>query len=328
MASEPTEGIQVELPTELEEWLRGRATELDVDPQNVIVQLLSTYRASDAMGDGGLEGIEIAVSDDDLEEVVEPAVRAAVADAVDASVDEEVESGLATALEGKLETLVSEAVETELDGQESWMPADSKASTDDLEAELDERLEAARADFHEKLEDVRERVIQVKREVDAKAPADHEHEALDRLDALEERVGELEATTGELEATIADLEGELESIRGEFEAAADDAGTVDEQFADLEERLTTVAWVVSDLREAHESDTGEAALQQLKREAAAADVSRAKCENCDEGVEVGLLTEPACPHCDATVTTVEPSQGFFGSPRLLVAAQLESGEER
>jgi hypothetical protein len=326
MAREPADegAIQVELSPDLEDWLRTRATDLDVEPEDVLVQLLSSYRVSETMGDGngGFEDVSIEVSGtENLEEAVEPAVRAAVATAVDGTVDEEVEGTLATTLEERLQTMVTKAVDAELEAHEIWKPAESQATSDELEAELDARLENARADFHEKLEDVRERVIQVKREVDAKAAADHEHAAFERLEAVEERLETLDSK-------VTELSSELEATREEFEAVGEDAEAVDQQLADFEERLTTIAWVVSDLREAHESETGEAALQQLKREAAEADISRAKCENCSEGVEIGLLTEPACPHCDATVTTVEPSQGFFRSPRLLVAAQLESGEER
>ncbi|PSP59271.1 CopG family transcriptional regulator, partial [Halobacteriales archaeon QH_7_66_37] len=39
-----------------------------------------------------------------------------------------------------------------------------------------------------------------------------------------------------------------------------------------------------------------------------------------------LLTDPACPHCDATVTNVEADPGWFRKPKLRVASQLESGE--
>jgi len=83
--------------------------------------------------------------------------------------------------------------------------------------------------------------------------------------------------------------------------------------------------VVSDLREAHESQGGMEAVDRIKRAAAKNDIDRANCENCNSGVAVALLTEPECPHCEATVTNVEAASGFFGKPRLLTASQLESG---
>jgi len=57
-------------------------------------------------------------------------------------------------------------------------------------------------------------------------------------------------------------------------------------------------------------------------------VSRAVCENCSTAVEIGLLTEPTCPHCDAALGDVQPASGIFGKPKLTVARGLESGEER
>jgi len=195
-------------------------------------------------------------------------------------------------------------------------------SAEAVEARLDDRLETLQADFKEKLEDVRERVIQVKQEADEKAPADHTHEALARVDALGGRVADLEEALAALDREVSDLEASVEAVDAEVDD--DLQATV----AELQDRLKTVAWVVSDLREAHEGHGGSATLEQVKRSAAEADVSRARCERCGEGVDIALLTAPTCPHCEATVTEVAPASGFFGKPRLLAASQLESGDER
>lgn len=211
-------------------------------------------------------------------------------------------------VEPSIEEAAAAAVEEALDA-----PADGDQA--DL-AEL-------RSEFQAKVEDVRERVVQVKREADGKAPADHTHEAFERIDDVADRVGALEEGFESLEGDVADLAATVDDV-GEGQGEAVDALEAD--LAEVRERLQTVAWVVSDLREAYESKGSTAALEQIRREAAAADLSRARCERCGEGVEIGLLTEPACPHCDATVTDVEPAGGFFGKPRLLVASQLEAGD--
>ncbi|MFW5965560.1 MAG: hypothetical protein ACOCP3_02285, partial [Halodesulfurarchaeum sp.] len=58
---------------------------------------------------------------------------------------------------------------------------------------LEDRVNALEAELDEKIQDVRERVIQVKREADGKAPADHEHESLESLiSALESDYNSLE----------------------------------------------------------------------------------------------------------------------------------------
>ena len=214
-----------------------------------------------------------------------------------------------------VEALLSEALEDTVDS----MVAQAMAGED-----LAARVDALEEDVDEKIEDVRERVLQVKRETDEKAPAEHTHEALDRVEDLAEAVDGLEADLDGLADRVGEIEDEVAAVADEREAAAADLeATVD----DVQERLQTVAWVVSDLREAYEA-SGVDAVDRIKRAAAQADVSRARCENCSAGVEIGLLTEPNCPHCGATVTNVKAASGFFGKPELLVASQLESGEDR
>lgn len=191
------------------------------------------------------------------------------------------------------------------------LPEASEAMRDQLER----RLDAVEADFEEKLDDVRERVIQVKQSADAKAPADHSHEEFDRFVTLANRLDELE---DEVETLTERLEAVTERER--------DVGEIEERLDTVQDRLQTVAWVVGDLREAQESSGGMEAVDRIKRAAAKADVDRAQCENCGNGVELALLTDANCPHCNATVTDVEPSSGLFSKPQLLVASQLEPGD--
>jgi len=286
MASESTEdgSVTVSLPPELDDWLDERATELDLDRETVLVQLLASYRAT-------------ATVEGDRADGERPLEEAVVRDAVDAVVDD----ALAAELDARIETAVATALD------------ERGVSTD-----VDDRIASVRSEFQAKLEDVRERVLQVKGETDAKAPADHDHEEFERVDALGQRVVDLEEALTSLETDVDELSD------AQDESMAD----LEDELGDLEDRVETVAWVVSDLREAFESDGESAALEQIKRAAAEADVARANCENCGNGVQIALLSEPECPHCHATVTNVEPSTGFFGKPRLLVASQLESGEHR
>jgi chromosome segregation ATPase len=286
MASESTEEetLTVALPGELGEWLEAQAADQDVDRAELLVQVLSAYRAT-----ATLDGDEAA------------AVGAAFADAVD---EDALVDRAARRVEARVEETAAAAAEDTIAEAYDVAPAD-------VQADLEGRIDSLEAEVDEKIADVRERVVQVKRETDAKAPADHEHEAFETVEAIGRSVAELESRLGALAEDVGALE----------EGASDR----EERLDDVEERLRTVAWVVSDLREAFESRRNSGSVDRLKRAAAEADVSRAACENCGEGVEIGLLTEPNCPHCEATVTDVEPSRGWFGSPRLLVAAQLEAG---
>lgn len=223
-------------------------------------------------------------------------------------------------IEGLLEEVVAER-------REEIAAAVAADVADEVDV-LGDRLDELEADYREALADVRQRVVQVKRETDAKAPADHDHDAFDRLDELASRLDDLAAD-------VAALEAEVETRAAE--ATLDDlAATVDEQAAtlidsesrldDVEEKLRTVGWAVSDLRE-ERRDRGTDTLDRIKAAAAGHDLSRAVCENCGEGVEIALMTRPACPHCDAAVTNVEPASGFFGKPALVTASQIEGGTD-
>jgi hypothetical protein len=305
MASEQAEGesVSVDLPAELAEWLHTRAEDIDVTPEVLLRQLLTSYRTTaeltlDVDGDAAEFDLGESVAATDL---IEPVVGAAVDGTAGTN-------GTGAVDEGRVEAVAAEAAREAVAGE--------AAASDDRLSNLESRLEALEADLDEKIEDVRARVIEVKRDTDAKAAADHGHDA---IDAVARQLAAIEADVDALNDAVSGVEAD------EMPTRLDEVET---QIADVEDRLTTVAWVVRDLREAQEADSGNAALAELKREAAAADVSRAKCENCGEGVEIGLLTEPACPHCEATVSTVERASGFFSKPKLRVASQLTAGEKQ
>jgi septal ring factor EnvC (AmiA/AmiB activator) len=191
-------------------------------------------------------------------------------------------------------------------------------TSDAVEQRVGERVDAVEQRHEEDIEDVRSRVVQLKRELDGKAPADHDHDQFGTID-------DLQAELSDLQSTVAEMDSELDSTVAEHDVVLDE---MDEQLLNLQERLKTVAWVVSDLRDAFESRGGLEAVEHIKRAAAKADIDRANCESCGQGVDIALLTDPECPHCQATVTNVEAADSWFSSPRLLAASQLESGEEQ
>lgn len=298
MASESTEAgtVTVNLPAELDDWLDERAATLDEDRETVLVQLLASYRAT----------VE-------LDGEFDPANGQGIPVAETGTVEETVESLLAERLDDRVEAAVRGQVQAAVDDRVS-------EATEAVRQHVDERIGDAEDDYMDKISDVRERVVQLKRELDGKAAADHGHAELDRLDEL--------AT--EVEA----LRDHVETLEDEVGARLDDQRTetedIEERLDSVQDRLKTVAWVVNDLREAHEDDAGTEAeaVDRIKRAAAEADVERARCESCGTGVGIGLLTQPECPHCQTTVTSVEPASGFFGTAKLLTASQLESGETR
>jgi len=296
MASESTDegAVSVELSPGLDEWLDERARELGQPREELVRQLLAAYRTTAEMDDG-----DSLTSAFDVESAVQDELDAAVAAAVDDVLSEQVDSTVRDRLPD-----ITDAVESRVDGR------------------LDDRLEDVETEFQGKLADVRERVVQLKRELDGKAPADH--------DAFE--------TVAELDESVSSLNRELVEVRDEFEGdIADQTERVNEletrfdeierRLDDTEDKLKRVAWVVSDLRDDQGSrDAHQKAVDRIKRAAAQEGITSASCQNCGEKVEIALLTDPQCPHCDSTVSDVQPEGGIIRKKASLVtAAQLEAG---
>ncbi|WP_276250376.1 hypothetical protein [Haloarcula rara] len=295
MASESTdEGVvAVELPPELDEWLDERSRELGEPREELVTQLLAAYRTTTERDGGDLAtalNVEARV-EDAMQDELDAAVAAAVDDVLEERVDSTVRDRLPD---------ITDAVESRVEG----------------------RLDEVEDDFGEKITDVRQRVVQLKRELDGKAPADH--------DAFE--------AVGELDEHVTDLNRELVAVRDEFEGdltaqteRVDELETYFNEFEkrldDTEEKLKRVAWVVNDLRDDQGGrDAHQKAIDRIKRAAAQEGISSASCQNCGESVEIGLLTDPQCPHCGSTVSDVKPEGGIIRKKASLVtAAQLEAG---
>jgi predicted Zn-ribbon and HTH transcriptional regulator len=200
---------------------------------------------------------------------------------------------------------------------------------DSLEAavdreEFDDRLEEVESSFDGLLQDVRERVVQVKREADAKAPADHDHAD------LSDEVDDLSGEVADLETELAALDDRLDRGFDNYENVLNSlVDTIDEVSA----RQTTLARAVVETREeVHKlaaRDVARSAAEELKRSGNRHGVTRAVCESCDSPVELGLLTRAECPHCSAPLIELEPASGFFGKSTLAVGDRpaLESGTD-
>lgn len=208
-------------------------------------------------------------------------------------------------------------------------------------AAIESRLDALDAEVDEKVGDLRERFVELYRELEATAPADHAHpETAERLDALAtdldgiaERLDEVEAdaaarsTADEaVEARVDELDDRLASVEervddlAELEARVDGLDT-----EELDDKLSRVASAVVRVRrrlEAAERDRADRErLDALSATANRNGVRKAACTDCGETVDVGLLTEPECPHCGREFAELEPNPGFLGTSRLVAAEQ-------
>ncbi|WP_141212746.1 hypothetical protein, partial [Halorubrum sp. Ea8] len=208
-------------------------------------------------------------------------------------------------------------------------------------AAIESRLDDLDAEVDEKVEDLRERFVELYRDLEAKAPADHAHaETAKRLDAIAadlertaERLDELEAdaaarsTVDEaVEGRVDDLDDRLAGVEGRVEDLADPEDTVDaDDVEELDDKLSRVASAVVRVRrrlEAAERDRADRErLDALTATANRDGVRKAACTDCRETVDIGLLTAPECPHCGEEFAELEPNPGFLGTSRLVVGEQ-------
>jgi len=223
-------------------------------------------------------------------------------------------------------------------------------------AAIESRLDDLDAEVDEKVEDLRERFVELYRDLESKAPADHAHEEtaerLDAiaadLDAVADRLDELEAeaaataTVGEaVEETIDALDNRIARVESrtddideldartegldDLEARVNDLEALDARVDDLdeiEEKLSRVASAVVRVRrrlEAAERDRSDRErLDALTAAANREGIRKANCTDCRETVDIGLLTTPECPHCGRRFAKLEPNPGFLGTSRLVV----------
>lgn len=272
--------VSVNLPESLSRWLDDKASEEGRSREDVLLQLLSAYRKVD-----GLEGGD-----------VDPP----------GGMGGEGLAGLPAGLGEELEALVDERVEQRIE----------EAAVDNGvdEAELDQRLNDVESRYTDLLKDVRDRVVQIKREADEKAHSEHDHPELAAA------VEDLEGQAADLETVTADLERLAEQVDAGFTNYEEVLVYLSDTIDQVSSRQTTLAKALvetrDELRKLAARDTARSTVEDLKREANQYGVRTADCEECESQVDVGLLSRGACPHCSATFVGIEPARGFFSSDTL------------
>lgn len=223
----------------------------------------------------------------------------------------------------------------------------STVATNDEVSSLASAVEGLQDDLDEKVADMRERIVQIKRETDAKAPADHSHEDIEsrlsglgetvaEMDGLQEEVAALEQRVEELSSSVESLDSDLSSMQERSDAGFENYETVLEDLLDRTDRLKgrtqTLAETTGALQDAIETRRGvEESREQvaaLKREANRMGIGSADCEDCGTTLEVALLTEPSCPACGETFQSVDRRANFLRSHTLSTGSPpaLEAGD--
>lgn len=242
----------------------------------------------------------------------------AVPEDVDAWLDERAETLGITREELLRELLSAHRAVATADGD----PADP----DPAPAAIDRQVDALEEEFGAQLDEVRRRLVQVKRAVDGRAPADHDHEAFETLQALDGQLDGLEGRLDEQADRIDSLDNRATELESEVEALDATVGDLRETsevttdgLADVEEKLTRVAQVVVSLRDGGSATDAwpDDRLVTIKRLAAREGYGYAECEACGGTVYLTVLPEAACPHCDAPFHDVVERGAIRNRPTLV-----------
>ena len=206
----------------------------------------------------------------------------------------DIESAVERALDDRLEPEAIDTLETDIE--------DTQGQVDELDAKLTNHVE-----------DLRSRVLQLRDSVSERAPADHSHEELeliaDRLEVISEEIGEIDDRTNATDETLWWISTEIGSTTDRLE-------TVEDRI----DRLARAVVALKRHRDASNADTQT--LNGIKKTANQRGTRSANCENCSNTVQIELLSEPFCPHCDRRVDDLTESDSFLGrfrTPTLTVA---------
>jgi len=176
---------------------------------------------------------------------------------------------------------------------------------------LTDRVSTVEDDFDDKIDDVRDRVVQVKREADSKAPRDHDHPDLqERVDAAGRTAANAEAGVDELANRV---ERGFENYEEILEYLTDTADDADDKADALASAIVDVR---AELQRVSAAEHDRQAVDDLQTEANRHGERTASCGDCGANVDVGLLSRPRCPHCEATFVEFDPGSGFFSSATL------------
>lgn len=292
-------------PTDIDAWLDERADELGVGREMIITELIDTYR-DEERANTGLARASGATGDDIPAEIQRDVLEAILRRQIEERIDQQIDETLATRLEDRVDDRLEELADERIRERARDVlreEFDEYVEGSDPVDALDAQLRSLRSEYEEALGDVRERIIQVKKEADGKTPTE-DHQALaEQLESMERSLEELATelrTAGEeredrFEEQLGDTREELSALGEEVDA--------------MSERLEKVGWALGTLRE--ESERRDR-LERIKEAAANLHVSTAECERCEQPVDVAMLGEPACPHCSTELRDLNASRSLFG----------------
>lgn len=183
------------------------------------------------------------------------------------------------------------------------------SADDDALHELNDHVNDVEGRLEENVEDLRNRVLQLRDAVGDTASQAHSHREFDQIDAR-----------------IDDLSETVESVAADLEAQDGRVAEVESRLDDADEKLTRVARAVVALRREADRDGDGTGLEDLRGAANRSGVTEAACGACGDVVTIGLLSDTSCPHCGSDFAELELPTGGLGRTLGFRRAQLRCAE--
>lgn len=195
---------------------------------------------------------------------------------------------------------------------------------------VDDRLGSFRSSLDSQLQAIRKRIVQLKHESDEKAEAKQVRDLSTKVEGVERSVDDIETALESLDEEVEELSTEAsdaERSTGTSLDGSDDAARGDPigRLDDVESKLVRVARAVVELRDDEGGTLHDATFRELRRVAAREGVREATCADCEARVDVALLAERVCPHCERRFRELAVDTPH-GEPRLVVEDDGETDD--
>ncbi|MFB6361322.1 MAG: hypothetical protein ABEH59_08375 [Halobacteriales archaeon] len=227
---------------------------------------------------------------------------------VEASELEAVEADMTDRL-SQLEAML-EAVEAEVDRLDAELSEQTEEVTD-----IDGRLDA-QTDRLQSLGDTLTTLAEKLQALDR-----HVKTNRDRLEQLESTIDDHANHFQELQHSVSEHEVELEN-------ASKVLRHLFSELDEIDDRTGVLASVLRDLDPVVSAHHDREKVDSLKEAAAELGVRTAECETCEQTVDLGLLTDPECPHCGTPAEAVSSRSGWLWSTSVLESGERSEEPER
>lgn len=138
---------------------------------------------------------------------------------------------------------------------------------------------------------------------------------------------DLETLSEQVDSDLEDLSAQIEQVQTKVSTEFGNLSDILEHFVtrdnQLESGIETLARrYQTDIASLLEHKKEQTRLQELKQASAQKGIQTAKCNSCNQSVDIQTLAKPRCPSCDMAFGSIsEKDSWFFGSHTLVTAPE-------